>query len=193
MARNKTLAVVFIVLLLALAAAVLILLNPSSTTVPDTVPADPASQVTSGRIGLAQSADKVDLALTGSGEAAPQEGGIIVTLDIDPGWHVNANPASMEFLIPTVARVVADKQPLEISTEYPPGRVSDITLGETAIEVYDDGAAIRLVPGDEELALLKDASQVELKVQVQACNDEGVCLAPSDLSIPLGEAGAGAP
>jgi hypothetical protein len=30
---------------------------------------------------------------------------IVVTLTIDPGYHVNANPASIDYLIPTVVTV----------------------------------------------------------------------------------------
>lgn len=136
------------------------------------------------RTGLAQSSDKVRLKVAGDPSRALENDEILVTLDMDPGWHVNANPASMEFLIPTAASAAANGEPVDIPIQYPPGRVSDITLGDTAIEVYDDGANIRVIPTEE----AKEAGVVELKVRVQACSDEGVCLAPSDLSVTLKDA-----
>ena len=145
---------------------------------------DPQSPV--ARTGLADSSDKVRLNLAEGGKALIGETGeIVLTLDIEPGWHVNANPASMEFLIPTVAKSSAGGQSLDIPTEYPRGRVSDIVLGDTALEVYDDGASIRLLPDEKQTTALKEAGKLDMTVRVQACSDEGVCLAPADLPVAL--------
>ena len=145
---------------------------------------DPQSPV--ARTGLADSSDKVRLNLAEGGKALIGETGeIVLTLDIEPGWHVNANPASMEFLIPTVAKSSAGGQSLDIPTEYPRGRVSDIVLGDTALEVYDDGASIRLLPDEKQTTALKEAGRLDMTVRVQACSDEGVCLAPADLPVAL--------
>jgi Thiol:disulfide interchange protein DsbD, N-terminal len=144
------------------------------------------AQVPAARTGLADSSDKVRLNLAEGGKALVGETGeIVLTLDIEPGWHVNANPASMEFLIPTVAKSSAGGQSLDIPTEYPRGRVSDIVLGDTALEVYDDGASIRLLPDEKQTAALKEAGKLDMTVRVQACSDEGVCLAPADLPVAL--------
>jgi len=145
---------------------------------------DPQAPV--ARTGLADSSDKVRLNLAEGGKALIGETGeIVLTLDIEPGWHVNANPASMEFLIPTVAKSSAGGQSLDIPTEYPRGRVSDIVLGDTALEVYDDGASIRLLPDEKQTTALKEAGKLDMTVRVQACSDEGVCLAPADLPVAL--------
>ncbi len=144
------------------------------------------AQVPAARTGLADSSDKVRLNLAEGGKALVGETGeIVLTLDIEPGWHVNANPASMEFLIPTVAKSSAGGQSLDIPTEYPRGRVSDIVLGDTALEVYDDGASIRLLPDEKQTTALKEAGKLDMTVRVQACSDEGVCLAPADLPVAL--------
>ncbi|WP_322002900.1 protein-disulfide reductase DsbD domain-containing protein [Marinobacter alexandrii] len=144
------------------------------------------AQVPAARTGLADSSDKVRLNLAEGGKALVGETGeIVLTLDIEPGWHVNANPASMEFLIPTVASSSVNGQSLDIPTQYPRGRVSDITLGDTALEVYDDGASIRLLPDEKQTTALKEAGKLDMTVRVQACSDEGVCLAPADLPVAL--------
>jgi len=175
------------VFLIAIAAFMLIGTNsgkaPGSAQ-PEQASSDPQAPV--ARTGLADSSDKVRLKLAEGGKALIGETGeIVLTLDIEPGWHVNANPASMEFLIPTVAKSSAGGQSLDIPTEYPRGRVSDIVLGDTALEVYDDGASIRLLPDEKQTTALKEAGKLDMTVRVQACSDEGVCLAPADLPVSL--------
>jgi len=56
------------------------------------------------RSGLADSSDKVRQKIVGDSKTLTADAGeIVLALDIEPGWHVNANPASMEFLIPMAA------------------------------------------------------------------------------------------
>jgi len=185
--RPKVLLTGVAVFLIAIAAFMLIGTNsgkaPGSAQ-PEQASSDPQAPV--ARTGLADSSDKVRLNLAEGGKALIGETGeIVLTLDIEPGWHVNANPASMEFLIPTVAKSSAGGQSLDIPTEYPRGRVSDIVLGDTALEVYDDGASIRLLPDEKQTTALKEAGKLDMTVRVQACSDEGVCLAPADLPVSL--------
>ena len=185
--RTKVLLTGVAVFLIAIAAFMLIGTNsgkaPGSAQ-PEQASSDPQAPV--ARTGLADSSDKVRLKLAEGGKALIGETGeIVLTLDIEPGWHVNANPASMEFLIPTVAKSSAGGQSLDIPTEYPRGRVSDIVLGDTALEVYDDGASIRLLPDEKQTAALKEAGKLDMTVRVQACSDEGICLAPADLPVAL--------
>ena len=178
-----------VAVLLIVIAAVFMLIdtNPGSTI--STTPTAPASSeglAPAARTGLADSSDKVRLKVVGENKALTGDTGeIVVSLDIEPGWHVNANPASMEFLIPTVASSSVNGQSLEIPTQYPRGRVSDITLGDTALEVYDDDASIRLLPDEKQTAMLKEAGKLDMTVRVQACSDEGICLAPADLPVSL--------
>ena len=185
--RTKVLLTGVAVFLIAIAAFMLI--GTNSGKAPGSAQSEQASsdpQAPVARTGLADSSDKVRLKLAEGGKALIGETGeIVLTLDIEPGWHVNANPASMEFLIPTVAKSSAGGQSLDIPTEYPRGRVSDIVLGDTALEVYDDGASIRLLPDEKQTTALKEAGKLDMTVRVQACSDEGVCLAPADLPVSL--------
>ncbi|PAU75846.1 hypothetical protein CK501_16265 [Halovibrio salipaludis] len=185
--RPKVLLTGLAVFLIAIAAFMLIGTNsgnaPGSA---QTERANSDAQAQVARAGLANSSDKVRLNLSEGHKAlAGETGEIVLTLDIEPGWHVNANPASMEFLIPTVVSSSLKGQSLDIPTEYPRGRVSDITLDDTALEVYDDGASIRLLPDEKQTTALKEAGKLDMTVRVQACSDEGVCLAPADLPVAL--------
>lgn len=194
MTRSKTL---LIGILAALAGAVMIaVLATRSANEPRTAAAPESAQSAASksgpRTGLMDSSAKVSLTSASASDLA-EAGEIILTLDIQPGWHVNANPASMEFLIPTVASGSADGEALSTEPRYPPGRMSEIKLGGKAIAVYDDGAQIRFAPEAREAGRIKDAGKLDLSVRVQACSDDGVCLAPSDLSITLDERGVEIP
>jgi len=97
-----------------------------------------------------------------------------VTLDIAGDWHVNANPASLDFLIPTVLSADTDAgATVPLTVDYPAGRDIDSGLGDAPWRVYDDGSVIT--------ATLPEASATEplsVAVQVQACHDSGRCLKP---------------
>ena len=183
--RHKGLLAGVVAFLLAIAAFMLIDTNGNN---PDAAKTERAALEVpvSARTGLANSADKVRLTLAkGDAALAGKPGEFVLTLNIEPGWHVNANPASMEFLIPTVVNSSVNGQALEIPTQYPRGRVSDIVLGDTALEVYDDGASIRLRPDGKQIAVLEKVGRLEMIVRAQACSDEGVCLAPTDMPVAL--------
>ncbi|MAN50308.1 MULTISPECIES: protein-disulfide reductase DsbD domain-containing protein [unclassified Marinimicrobium] len=119
-------------------------------------------------------ADLVDiLAVRGAGDS------IRVTLLIEGDWHVNANPASLDFLIPTELSV-SGGEPLPLEVDYPLGRTIDSGLGDEPWTIYDDGTIIRAT-------LLKDVSndQLTAEVRVQACHDSGRCLTPDTLQARL--------
>jgi len=193
--RHKVLLTGLAILLIVTAAAfMLVNRNPLGTASPTQEEVGAGESAPSARSGLADSSDKVRVKVAGTTESKGRDTGeIVLTLDIEPGWHVNANPASMEFLIPTAASSSVNGQSFEITTQYPRGRVSDITLDDTALKVYDDGASIRLLPDEKQTAMLQEAGKLDVKVRVQACSEDGVCLAPSDLPLTLDLDGTNTP
>lgn len=113
-------------------------------------------------------------AVARSGSEDPRR--LILTLQLDPGWHVNASPASLEFLIPTRVSARVGGRELALTADYPAGR--PLAAGfERPIRVYDDGTRIPLrfeqavPPG------------LELSVHAQACSDAGQCLAPARIPV----------
>lgn len=121
---------------------------------------------------FANSANHVKASLARTG----QDG--IITLHIGRGWHVNANPASLGNLIASTVLIGHSDEQRAVQADYPPGKRSGITIGNTNILVYEDGTRIpvyelEIKPGDRIL------------VRVQACNDQGICLAPA--TIPVAE------
>ncbi len=97
---------------------------------------------------------------------------VTVTLDVDPGFHINAHLPSLDYLVPTdlafagvTAGSVAYPSPLTFQTEF----------SKTALAVYE--GAVKLTA-----TLPKDATDWHATVTAQAC-DAHTCLPPSTLPV----------
>lgn len=116
----------------------------------------------------------------------PTASSIIFTrLTIDRGWHVNANPASLPFLIPTEEAARINGKPAKLDVVYPQGRNSDVVLQGTAIRVYDDGTTLKASIAPQTLNRLTSDETLTLEVTVQSCSNKGICLPPATLSSKL--------
>jgi uncharacterized protein YyaL (SSP411 family) len=103
---------------------------------------------------------------------------IRVTLDIDDGWHLNTNPASLDFLIPTVVDIQTER-PSALDTKYPEAEKLKTPLGR--IDVYTGKVEIiAAVKADKPI----DVSKMRLLLQVQACKGD-LCYPPSQIALPL--------
>ena len=113
-----------------------------------------------------------------------------LVLRLAGGWHVNSNPASHDWLIPT-SLIANSDLPVRLSAVgYPAGRPLFLeALGET-LSVYDSGTALTgtVVAG----AAAGATGELRLLLQYQACDDSR-CLPPAEISrtLPLivGEGG----
>lgn len=95
-------------------------------------------------------------------------------LKVEAGWHVNANPASESYLIPTAIEA-ADARFTLLSVEYPSGETKSFAFSETPLQVYDGEASFRLsvqAPSDA-----AGDTQLAIRARYQACNDE-LCREP---------------
>ncbi|MBI3419122.1 MAG: DUF255 domain-containing protein [Proteobacteria bacterium] len=103
---------------------------------------------------------------------------VTAELDVAPGWHVNANPASLDFLVSTSADLREDSGALVIkAVHYPEATAMTTPLGH--IKIYEGKILISI-----EARAPKDAKNLRLLVRAQACKDT-TCLAPSDWVIKL--------
>ncbi len=93
---------------------------------------------------------------------------LTVTLSIAEGWHVNANPASDEFLIPT--QLVPNDEIALRKPRYPKGHELALAFTDDPISVYDGTVEI-----SAEASPLSGDATVELTFQ--ACDDRR-CLPP---------------
>jgi len=102
---------------------------------------------------------------------------VTAVLDIAESWHINANPASLDFLIPTSVDVREDSGKAKVKPAYPYARSMDTPLGN--IKVYEGKVNIQV-----KVTLPDSAENLRLLVRAQACKDT-TCLKPSDWIIPV--------
>ncbi|TAL79009.1 MAG: hypothetical protein EPN76_04335 [Burkholderiaceae bacterium] len=104
----------------------------------------------------------------------------IVTLHIGKNWHVNANPASLDNLIASTILIEHDGSQREAQATYPPGKSSGIIIDGTDVLVYENGVAVPVQS-------LGSEPSDRVLVRVQACNTQGVCLAPATITASNGQ------
>ena len=110
----------------------------------------------------------------------------MVTVEIQKGWHIYANPAGPPEMKPTTLdlETQAGGGVRLIGVKYPAGesRVLE-SLGTEKVALYEGKVELTA-----RLKLADDASpgpfKVSLKLSYQACNDR-LCQAPARLEIPL--------
>ena len=109
---------------------------------------------------------------------------VTLRLNIAEGWHINANPAGQDNLIPTTITVDTDI-PLEIvDIAYPKGRSTRFEFSSESLNVYEESLTIPLRL--KQKSDVKDDKTVPMTLQLtyQLCN-ETECLLPETLNISL--------
>ena len=109
---------------------------------------------------------------------------VTLRLNIAEGWHINANPAGQDNLIPTTITVDTDI-PLEIvDIAYPKGRSTRFEFSSESLNVYEESLTIPLRL--KQKPNVKDDKNVPMTLQLtyQLCN-ETECLLPQTVAILL--------
>jgi uncharacterized protein len=111
-----------------------------------------------------------------STRSSGDEDAFAVTLRIDAGFHINANPASLPYLIPT-SLAFEGIAPLRIA--YPAASRFKPNFTDEPLDVYQGTVVITaFLPKDA----LKRVPALHASVTVQACTD-AICLPPAELSV----------
>jgi len=101
---------------------------------------------------------------------------IAVTLRIDEGYHINANPASFDYLTATTLRLPGLPA---AQIRYPSGALLKAKFAPEGIQVYAGGIEIvAQVPK----GALADVAALRATIAAQACT-ETVCLPPSEIPV----------
>lgn len=95
-----------------------------------------------------------------------------VAIRIDEGYHLNANPASFDYLVPTTL-IVDGIAPQRI--RYPPATRFKPAFAGEALDVYSGSVT---VVAELEKGLAGGAKGIRAALRVQACNEE-TCLPPA--------------
>src|SRR5262249_31752045 len=105
---------------------------------------------------------------------------VTLTVTIDDGWHLYANPVPQDFPgIPVTVTVDAKNKPKDVQVEYPEGKVvKDALTGD--YRIYEKTVTIKAkVKRDK-----GDAGPLDVNVKVQACNKDK-CLLPGVVKLTV--------
>jgi hypothetical protein len=105
-------------------------------------------------------------------------GEIVVTLTIDPGYHANANPATLDYLVST--KVIVPGVP-DAKIAYPPGKMFQPKFLPDGISVFEGSTSIRVELTGGDLAPGRPSS---VNIEVQVC-DSQICLPPSTIKVAV--------
>jgi thiol:disulfide interchange protein DsbD len=116
-------------------------------------------------------------------------------LTIAAGWHVNANPPALDYMIPTVVELRGGSGITGGKPIYPKPSTTKLSFEDHELLVYDGQTTID-VPLTAATTAGPGRRTVEGALRFQACNDQ-VCLAPASVTfqvpVEVTAAAAGAP
>ncbi len=109
----------------------------------------------------------------------------IVRLKIDNGYHVNANPPSFSYLIPTQLELTPAAGISVGSITYPKALTRKFSFSEQPLAVYEGETDLK-IQLRAEVSAPAGVHNLSAKLRVQACDDQ-VCYAPGsiDLTLPV--------
>jgi hypothetical protein len=122
-----------------------------------------------------------DLSVAAGGTAVAK-----VTVRIRPGFHVQANPAADEFLVPLTVDL-PERPPVRVGLPvYPAGRPHRLRGAVTELSTYEGVVTVRVpLRVDGETGEVRDeVVALAGSLRYQACNDR-VCLRPSTVPLRL--------
>ena len=138
-----------------------------------------ASQFTVAGVGKKSDSVVKVAAVAGKLDAGKQT--VTITLDVNKGWHIYANPVKNEDLISaaTIIKVSAAVRPASVDVKYPEGaKHTDKILG--SYYTYEGKVAIDAVVQ----RAAGDASKLEVSVTFMACDDKQ-CLQPTTVTVKV--------
>ena len=145
--------------------------------------ANVAPSSTSPAPGIYSSADIVKAPSTAASVPAGGNVDATVTLSISAGFHVNANPATFSYLIPTEVTTGTIEGITAGKPVYPVAVKRKFQFANEPLAVYEGNAQIRL-PLRAEKNAAKGVRSLPVYVRVQACDREQ-CFPPATLTTTM--------
>lgn len=106
-----------------------------------------------------------------------------VRLEIAPGYHINANPPTHKYLIPTQIEVVPGDNITAGQPVYPKALTKKFAFDPQPLAVYEDEAMIRL-PLQVPARTPAGERNVPVKIRVQACDNQA-CYPPRNVEASI--------
>ena len=104
-------------------------------------------------------------------------------LTVAPGWHINANPPSPDYMIATEVTLAPAAGITAGKPVYPAGQKLKVSFDESAISVFSGTLTVR-VPVSAGANATPGVHTLEGHVRFQSCNDQ-LCLAPASVKFEL--------
>ena len=110
---------------------------------------------------------------------------VLVTLTIQDGYHINANPPTFPYLKATALEVPGAGGISLVTVAYPKALERKFAFSEQKLAVYEGTAELKATLKADKTAIPGEQS-IPAQLRIQAC-DEEVCYAPGtlDVSIPV--------
>ncbi len=103
---------------------------------------------------------------------------VVVVLAIEAGFHINANPASFDFLVPTSVKILGVNA---VEMEYPPAQPFKSDFAPDVLQVY---AGTVTIVARVQRGLLDRVHPLRATVEAQACT-QSICLPPSRIALTI--------
>lgn len=105
-------------------------------------------------------------------------------IKVAAGWHINANPAGQDNLIPTTITVAEDAPVVVSEVQYPKGKSVHFEFSPDPINVYEKTLTIPIQLKQKPNTTINENATIILKLDYQPCN-ETECSFPATLDVPL--------
>lgn len=139
--------------------------------------------VASSTAGGRKSDSEVKIKATATPVDASGKQEVVLTLDINKGWHLYANPVGNEEFESARTQVKIDSKsaPATVKIDFPKGNVhTDKTVGK--LNVYQGKVEIRASVQRAQ----GDQSPLDVSLKFMACGDEnGQCLLPANVKLQV--------
>ena len=139
--------------------------------------------VAAAQVGAPQGEAKVAALLSVDKLAADTQFRVAVVVDVAEHWHVNANPANGEGLIPTTLTLPSTAVVVIDHIVYPNGVTTKVPWSDTPVSLYA-GRAIIFAEGHVNADARTGPLKLEGSLRYQACNDQ-VCIAPKTIPFTI--------
>lgn len=106
---------------------------------------------------------------------------VSVRLVIDDGYHINANPATFPYLIPTKLEIPKADGISAGEIKYPPPLQRTFSFADAPLAVYEGTAELKAALIADKDAKLGQTS-IPAKLRIQACDDQ-VCYPPGTIDV----------
>jgi DsbC/DsbD-like thiol-disulfide interchange protein len=115
--------------------------------------------------------------------AKGESGDAVVRLNIENGFHVNANPPTFPYLIPTQLEITPAEGVTVDFITYPDPLTKKFSFAEKALAVYE-GATDLKVRFTAAKTAQAGTHNLSATLRVQACDDQ-ICYAPGSIDLKL--------